>query len=251
VARRRKTGQRTARENIADLCDDGSFVEYGALAIAAQRRRRLARRPDRAQHPGRRPDRGIGTVNGDRCSPRAGPLHGRSYDYTVLAGTQGFMNHKKIDRMLALAEQWRLPLVLFAEGGGGRPGDTDVGRRRRPRRATTFGSFARAVGPRAAVGIVSGAALPAMPRARLLRRDHRHRRTPTIGMGGPAMIEGGGLGVFRPEEVGPIDVQVPNGVVDILVADEAEAVAAAQAVPRYFQGRVDDWTCADQRPCAV
>src|SRR3546814_1340297 len=69
----------------------------------------------------------------------------------------------------------------------------------------------------------------------------------TIGMGGPAMIEGGGLGVFRPEEVGPMSVQVPNGVVDIAVADEAEAVAAAKKYLSYFQGPVADWDCADQR----
>jgi acetyl-CoA carboxylase carboxyltransferase component len=68
-----------------------------------------------------------------------------------------------------------------------------------------------------------------------------------IGMGGPAMIEGGGLGVFRPDEVGPNDVQVPNGVIDVEVADEAEAVAVAKQYLSYFQGRIDGWECADQR----
>jgi acetyl-CoA carboxylase carboxyltransferase component len=66
-------------------------------------------------------------------------------------------------------------------------------------------------------------------------------------MGGPAMIEGGGLGIFRPEEVGPMDVQVANGVVDIPVADEAEAVQVAKKYLSYFQGEVRDWLCADQR----
>jgi acetyl-CoA carboxylase carboxyltransferase component len=68
-----------------------------------------------------------------------------------------------------------------------------------------------------------------------------------IGIGGPAMIEGGGLGVFAPEEVGPMDVQVPNGVVDIAVSDEAEAVTVAKQYLSYFQGRLDSWEAPDQR----
>jgi acetyl-CoA carboxylase carboxyltransferase component len=60
------------------------------------------------------------------------------------------------------------------------------------------------------------------------------------------MIEGGGLGVFPPEAVGPMDVQVPNGVVDIPVADEAEAVAAAKRYLSYFGGRAEGWECGDQ-----
>ena len=60
------------------------------------------------------------------------------------------------------------------------------------------------------------------------------------------MIEGGGLGVFEPTEIGPIDVQRANGVVDIVVADEAEAVAVAKRYLSYFQGRLDEWECADQ-----
>ena len=69
----------------------------------------------------------------------------------------------------------------------------------------------------------------------------------TIGMGGPAMIEGGGLGVYTPEEVGPMSFQVPNGVVDILVDDEAEAVAVAKKYLSYFQGTLNEWEAADQR----
>ena len=66
-------------------------------------------------------------------------------------------------------------------------------------------------------------------------------------MGGPALIEGGGLGVFRPEEVGPMEIQVPNGVVDLPVRDEAEAVAVAKKYLSYFQGTLPSWKCADQR----
>jgi acetyl-CoA carboxylase carboxyltransferase component len=61
------------------------------------------------------------------------------------------------------------------------------------------------------------------------------------------MIEGGGLGVYRPDEVGHMAVQVPNGVVDVLVADDAAAVRTAKQYLSYFQGPVEDWTCADQR----
>jgi acetyl-CoA carboxylase carboxyltransferase component len=68
-----------------------------------------------------------------------------------------------------------------------------------------------------------------------------------IGMGGPAMIEGGGLGIYRPEDIGPIEVQTKNGVVDVAVADEAEAVDVAKRYLSYFQGALADWTCADQR----
>lgn len=67
-----------------------------------------------------------------------------------------------------------------------------------------------------------------------------------IGIGGPAMIEGGGLGIYRPDEIGPMSEQVPNGVVDIAVADEFEAVDVAKRYLSYFQGSVEDWECADQ-----
>jgi len=66
-------------------------------------------------------------------------------------------------------------------------------------------------------------------------------------MGGPAMIEGGGLGVVRPEQVGPTSVQVPNGVIDILVRDDTEAVTTAKKYLSYFTGPTPNPTCADQR----
>ena len=68
-----------------------------------------------------------------------------------------------------------------------------------------------------------------------------------IGMGGPAMIEGGGLGVFAPEEIGPSESQYRNGVIDILVDDDGEAVATAKKYLGYFQGELSRWTAADQR----
>ncbi len=244
-ARRRKTGQRTARENIADLCDPGSFVEYGPLVIAAQRRRRsledlIARTPADGLVAG------LGTVNGDLFDDSKARCIAMSYDYTVLAGTQGTQNHRKKDRMFELAEKWRLPVVFFTEGGGGRPGDTDgVG-------ATgldcpAFNLWGRLSGLVPMVGINSGRCFAGNAALLGCCDVVIAARNSNIGMGGPAMIEGGGLGIFRPEEVGPIEVQSKNGVVDVVVEDEAEAVLVAKKYLSYFQGPLGNWECADQR----
>jgi acetyl/propionyl-CoA carboxylase alpha subunit/acetyl-CoA carboxylase carboxyltransferase component len=245
VARRRKTSQRTARENIEDLCDPGTFVEYAPLMIAAQRRRRsvdelIKRTPADGMVAG------IGRVNGDRFADSKAQCIAMSYDYTVLAGTQGTQNHRKKDRMFELAAHQRLPIVLFAEGGGGRPGDTD-GVSPTGLDCPAFNLFGRLSGLVPLVGITSGRCFAG--NAALLGCCDVVIATKgsNIGMGGPAMIEGGGLGIFRPEEVGPLDVQVANGVVDVPVADEAEAVRVAKQYVSYFQGAVSDWECADQR----
>ncbi len=245
VARRRKTGQRTARENLADLCDDGSFIEYGSLMIAAQRRRRsveeLIERTPADGLIG-----GVGCINRELFGEEASRCVVMSYDYTVLAGTQGWQNHRKKDRLFELAEQWRAPLVLFTEGGGGRPGDTD-GLSLAGLDCLAFQYFARLSGLAPLVAINSGRCFAG--NAALLGCCDVVIATEnsSIGMGGPAMIEGGGLGVFHPDEVGPMSVQARNGVVDILVADEAEAVAAAKRYLAFFQGPLPSWDCADQR----
>ncbi|MFJ4715405.1 carboxyl transferase domain-containing protein [Streptomyces sp. NPDC088785] len=238
VAKRHAAGRRTARENIGALCDPGSFTEFGALAVAAQRQRRPLEELIRAT-PADGMVTGTGRIGG-------GAAVVMSYDYTVLAGTQGHNNHRKTDRMLQLAEERGLPVVLFAEGGGGRPGDTDttvVAGLNVP----TFQRMARLSGRVPLVGIASGRCFAG--NAALLGCCDVVIATPeaNIGMGGPAMIEGGGLGVYRPEEIGPLSVQVPNGVVDLPVADEAEAVRAARAYLAYFQGGSGSWEAPDQR----
>jgi acetyl-CoA carboxylase carboxyltransferase component len=244
VARRRKTGQRTTRENIADLTDEGSFVEYGGLAVAAQRQRysleELAR-----NSPADGIVCGLGTVNRALFGEDGGRAMVLAYDYTVFAGTQGWMGHKKLDRMLGLAAQWRVPVVLFAEGGGGRPNDIDM-----PTVAgldtSSWLRIAALSGMVPTVGIVSGrcfagnAALLGCCDVIIATEDSN------VGMGGPAMIEGGGLGKVAPEEIGPIDVQCKNGVVDVRARDEAEAVAVAKKYLAYFQGPTTGWTCPDQ-----
>ncbi len=233
VAKRHALGLRTARENLADLCDPGSLVEYGALAVAAQRSRRSEEDLIR-NTPADGMVVGIGTVNGQRTVVMA-------YDATVLAGTQGMRNHQKTDRMLGLALQHRLPVVLFAEGGGGRPGDVDM-----PIVAglhvATFASFARLNGQVPVIGIAAGRCFAGNAALLGCCDVIIATRGSNIGMGGPAMVEGGGLGVFRPEEIGPSDVQHGNGVIDVLVADEAQAVAAARHYLSFFQGPVPDWT---------
>ncbi len=245
VERRRKTNQRTARENIAQLVDDGSFVEYGSLAIAAQRRRRKV---DDLIHntPADGLISGVATVNADRFGPEGARCMVISYDYTVLAGTQGHMNHKKIDRMLGLAEQWRMPLVFYAEGGGGRPGDTDrLGMTGLD--GPSFVQFAKLSGLVPVIGVVSGYCFAGNAAMLGCCDVIIATKNASIGMGGPAMIEGGGLGVYHPAEVGPVSFQSPNGVIDILVEDEAEATTAAQKYLSYFQGAVADWKAPDQR----
>jgi acetyl-CoA carboxylase carboxyltransferase component len=242
--RRHAGGRRTARENIEDLCDPDSFDEYGALVIAAQRARRSTEDLV-ANTPADGLVAGIGRVNGDLFGNERSRCAVLSYDYSVLAGTQGQMNHRKKDRLFELVERLRLPVVLFAEGGGGRPGDTDMA-------VVTgldteaFALFGGLSGKVPLVGIVSGRCFAG--NAALLGCCHVIIATPdaNIGMGGPAMIEGGGLGVYRPEEIGPVSVQVPNGVVDVLCADEKEAVEVARRYLSYFQGDVREWTAPDQ-----
>ena len=245
VARRRKTNQRTARENLDDLVDPGSFVEWGAFAIASQRTRRTI--DDLIEKtPADGLITGIGRVNGALFGPERSRVAIAHYDYTVLAGTQGKTNHQKKDRLFEIVEEQRLPLVFFTEGGGGRPGDVDV-QSVAGLNTMAFHIFGRLSGLVPLVGINSGRCFAG--NAALLGSCDVviATRNSSIGMGGPAMIEGGNLGVFAPEEVGPMKVQVPNGTVDIAVEDEAAAVAVAKKYLSYFQGALPEWRAADQR----
>jgi acetyl/propionyl-CoA carboxylase alpha subunit/acetyl-CoA carboxylase carboxyltransferase component len=245
VAKRRKTQHRTARENVNDLCDPDSFIEYGSLAIAAQRRRRSVQ-DLMEKTPGDGMVCGIGSVNGELFPDENTQCVVMSYDYMVLAGTQGLQNHRKKDRMFEVAEQLKLPIILLAEGGGGRPGDTD-GAGIAGLDCLAFQLYAALSGLVPRIGITSGrcfagnAVLLGCSDIVIATEDSN------IGIGGPAMIEGGGLGIFTPDEVGPMSVQVPNGVVDIAVKDEAEAMFMAKKLLSYFQGPVSDFTCDDQR----
>lgn len=246
VAKRQKKNLRTARSYVNDLVDPGSFIEYGTLAVAAQRSRRAEEELIR-KTPGDGLIVGIGLVNGTVFEKENARCMVMAYDYSVLAGTQGFFNHKKMDRMLKLAYENRLPLFLFAEGGGGRPGDVDKDLiRSTGLDLETFNSMGRLNGHVPIIGIVTGYCFAG--NAVLLSCCDVIIATPNanIGMAGPVMIEGGGLGVFAPEEIGDIDVQTQNGVVDIAVADDREAAAIAKRYMTYFQGPLPEWEAPDQ-----
>jgi acetyl-CoA carboxylase carboxyltransferase component len=244
VAKRHAAGRRTVREDLSDLLDDGSWVEYGALAIAAQRARR-SEQDLIARTPADGLIAGLGTVNAELVGADRARCAVLAYDYTVLAGTQGTVGHVKTDRFLEVVERLRVPVVLLAEGGGGRPGDTDhhvlTGLH-----TTSFSLWAGLSGLVPRIGVVSGncfagnAALLGCADVVIATRNS------SIGMGGPAMIEGGGLGRYRPEEVGPTAVQAANGVLDVVVDDDAAAMATARQALSYFQGTVPAGEAPDQ-----
>jgi acetyl/propionyl-CoA carboxylase alpha subunit/acetyl-CoA carboxylase carboxyltransferase component len=245
VNKRHALGLRTAHENLADLVDPGTYIEYGSMVIAAQRLRRdvddlIVNTPADGFIGG------LGSVNGAMFDEAHARCCIMSYDYMVLAGTQGKRGHQKKDRMFEIAKNWQLPVILIAEGGGGRPGDTD-GKGVAGLNCLAFAYFSKLSGLVPMIGITTGRCFAG--NAVLLGCCDVIIATEgsNIGIGGPAMIEGGGLGVYRPEEVGPMDVQVPNGVVDIAVKDEAEACQVAKKYLSYFQGPVKDWECDDQR----
>ena len=245
VAKRHALGRRTARENLGDLVEPGSFVEYGGLAVAAQRARRSLE--DLIQStPADGLIGGVARVNGELFADDRAQTVVLSYDYMVLAGTQGVFGHRKKDRLFELTERLRRPVVFFTEGGGGRPGDTDQAMVA-GLDTMAFALWAKLSGVVPRIGIASGrcfagnAALYGMCDVTIATGEA------SVGMGGPAMIEGGGLGVVDADAVGPVSVQAANGVVDIAVDDDAAAVSMAKRVLAYFQGPLDEWECADQR----
>jgi acetyl-CoA carboxylase carboxyltransferase component len=245
VSKRRERGGRTARENVDDLVDEGSFVEYGSLAIAAQRMRRSAEELI-AKTPADGLIAGTARVNSELHGPEGAACAVLSYDYTVLAGTQGATGHRKKDRLFELIERMRLPAVIFTEGGGGRPGDTDyaVVSALDTRAFALWGRLSGVV-PRIAVvsgRCFAGNAVLAGSSDLIVATD-----SIALGMGGPAMIEGGGLGTFEPDAIGPIGVQAANGVVDVRVANEEEAVDVTRRLVSYFQGTLTDWAAPDPR----
>ena len=246
VARRRRFGFQTPRENIEQLVDPGSFKEYWPLLVARQHQK-YSDEKLRQYTPADGVVAGTASINGDLFDDEHSRAIVLSYDYTVLAGTQGGRNHYKQDRLFELANRYRLPLVFFTEGGGGRPGDDYTG----PRVAFdtyTFTQFSKLSGLIPLVGVNNGRCFAGNTALLACCDVIIATEASTIAMGGPAMIEGGGLGVYTPEEVGPMSFQVPNGVVDILVEDEEAAVETTKKYLSYFQGATCEWEAHDQRP---
>jgi acetyl-CoA carboxylase carboxyltransferase component len=246
VAKRRAKNQRTARENIEHLCDKDSFLEVGSLIIAAQRSRKNIDNLIK-ETPADGLITGMGSVNAKAFGKVKSRCIVLSYDYTVLAGTQGAFNHKKTDRVLQMAKTSGCPILFFLEGGGGRPGDVDFENvSNGGLDIKTFVEYGRLSGKQPRIAIVSGycfagnAALAGCSDVIIATENS------SIGMGGPAMIEGGGLGSFHPKDIGPSKVQYQNGVIDILVKDESEAVAIAKKYLSYFQGDLHDWQADSQ-----
>ncbi len=236
--KRHAKGYRTARENLDDLVDPGSFVEYGQLAVAAQRSRRDYE--DLQQNtPGDGVITGTARINGQ-------PAAVVVYDYSVLAGTQGYFHHHKLDRIFDTAEQLELPVVMFTEGGGGRPGDTDIKTTIAGLNVPSFLTWARLSGQVPRIAINNGYCFAGNAALFGCADITVATRSSWIGMAGPAMIEGGGLGVFKPTEIGPIEVQERNGVVDIVAEDEADATRIGKQLLGYFQGPIEQWSCPDQ-----
>ncbi|MBG01501.1 MAG: biotin carboxylase [Acidimicrobiaceae bacterium] len=245
VEKRRNRDQRTARENIADLLDGGSYIEYGPLVVAPQRKRRSI--DDLIMNtPADGMIAGIGEVNRDHFPEDKAQCVVMSYDYTVLAGTQGGQNHRKKDRLFEIAKRLKLPVIFFTEGGGGRPGDTD-GMQVAGLDCLAFGLWAELSALVPLVGINSGYCFAGNAAILGCCDVVIATENSNIGMGGPAMIEGGGLGSYHPSEIGPMDIQRGNGVVDITVKDEKEAVEVAKKYLSYFQGPLANWECEDQR----
>jgi acetyl-CoA carboxylase carboxyltransferase component len=243
--KRHQKGYRTARENVDDLADTNSFQEYGQLAVAAQRSRR-----DYEELQSSTAADGIitgtCTINAEQVGEARAQAAIIVNDYAVLAGTQGYFHHCKLDRMCELARDQRLPVVMFTEGGGGRPGDTDVQVNIAGLNVESFRTWAALSGkvPRIAVNngycFAGNAALFGCADFTIATRSS------WIGMAGPAMIEGGGLGKFAPTEIGPIEAQEKNGVVDIVAEDEAHATQLAKKLLSYFQGPIEEWQAAPQ-----
>ncbi len=243
IAKRHARGYRSARENLNDLCDNDSFLEYGQLAVAAQRRRRSF--DDlKVNTAADGIITGLATINADLFDAETSRAIVIINDYTVLAGTQGVFHHKKLDRALELAAELRLPVVMYAEGGGGRPGDTDY---ELSLNLNSFASWAQLSGRVPMIAVNNGFCFAGNAALFGCADITIATRSSWIGMAGPAMIEGGGMGVYKPTDIGPIETQTKNGVVDIVAEDEADATRIARQVLSYFQGSVDVWTCADQK----
>ena len=217
IAKRAKTGHQTIRQNIEGLIDIDSFQEYGQLAEPAFKS---------LEGPADGLVMGTGTVSGCRVGFMG-------YDYTVHAGTQSIINHAKADRFLHLVESLRLPLVLWADGGGWRPYENNINSRDYEE---TFAMMARLSGLVPTVGIVSGRCFAG--NANLAGLCDTLIATPkaALGMGGPPLVEAA-LGLtLTPEELGPAEMHEACGAIDVLVADEQEAINCVRLYLDYFRG---------------
>ncbi len=246
VSKRHAKGSRTARENLEDLTDGSIGLEYGEFAVAAQRSRRSTEELQQ-QTPADGVITTVAPVNRHLFEPSLARTALIINDYTVLAGTQGYFHHQKIDRLLGIAKKQDLPIIMYTEGGGGRPGDTDVLVSGGGLNVPTFHRWCALAGqvPRIAVNhgycFAGNAALFGAADLRIATKDS------FIGMAGPAMIEGGGLGSFHPNQIGPAHQHTGNGVIDLLADNEAHGTHLAKQALSFCQGPIASFSHQDQQ----
>jgi acetyl-CoA carboxylase carboxyltransferase component len=237
--KRLQKGYLTARENLQNLCATDSFIEYGQMAVAAQRLRRdydelkSATAADGVIT-------GVAHINLDLVSKKNTQTAIIINDYSVLAGTQGYFHHLKLDRILAVAADKKYPVVMFTEGGGGRPGDTDITTVNSGLQCQSFATWASLQGKVPRIAVANGYCFAGNAALFGAADITIATQSSWIGMAGPAMIEGGGLGVVKATDIGPSATQVKNGVIDILVENEQRAAEIAKKCLLYFQGPLLD-----------
>ena len=243
--KRNKKGYRTARENLDDLADKDSFVEYGQLAIAAQKSRREIEEL-RIETAADGIITGFGKINSEILDDKKALSAIIINDYSVLAGTQGYYHHKKLDRICETAAKQNLPVVMYTEGGGGRPGDTDVSVQFAGLQIPSFSNWAKLKGKSIRIAVNNGYCFAGNAALFGTADFCISTKNSWLGMAGPAMIEGGGLGKVNPKDIGPAEEQEKLGVIDYLAEDEADATSFAKKLLSYFQGDLKNWETKDQ-----
>ena len=220
VARQRARGARTARERIDALVDPGSFREYGLLAKPAQ--------PD-LDGPA------DGIVTG-LARVRDRPVAIASYDYTVLAGSQGNVSNTKLARLLLIAEAHSLPVVIFSEGAGHRVQEAAMHTRGGGEAA--FPTLARLSGQVPTVCGVPGRAFAGNAIIAGLCDFVVGTRNAVIGMAGPPLVETALGERLTPEEIGAIGIHAVSGAAEAVAEDEQHLTDLISAYLSYFEGRL-------------
>ena len=232
VSARHDAGRRTPRENLDDFIDDNSFRELGPAVSGSAEGGAII---------------GFGSVNGELFGEEGSRVALIYNDYDVTTRTNG-AGHYKQEPIHELVKDFKVPLVLFSEGEGkpfiARKGfPTGVGMDEQ-----LFSEFAKLSGLVPLVGITTGHSFGANATMLACCDVIIATRNAAVGMGGgPSVVAAVGMGEHSAEDIGSMSFQVPNGNVDILVEDDAAAVATARKYLSYFQGRVDTWEAPDQR----
>jgi len=219
------SGRRTPRENLTDLVDEGSFREFGPPAAGSAAGGTII---------------GMGTVNADLVGEERGRVAVVHSDYMMASYSPG---HYRQEPVHELVRDFQVPLVLFSDGEGKPFGNLKgVGFD-----ASVFTEFARLSGLVPLIGVNTGDCFAGNATLLACCDVIIATKNSTIGMNGPAVVAATGMGTPSAQEIGPMSVQAPNGNVDMVVDDDAAAIATVQQYLSYFQGPIDTWTEPDQR----